>query len=122
MYSDTRFEATVVAPAVPEKLEVTQLIRAKALIQDPKNWTINVFARNADGYSVDALDPDAERFCANGALWKVIGSFNSSARQYLQKASLKGWSTDEPAQVNNDEGHEATLKMFDMAIEMARAA
>lgn len=45
---------------------------ARALIADPARWCQYVLAQNAHNQSVAPLDPDATRWCAVGALCRVL--------------------------------------------------
>lgn len=42
------------------------------LLSDPKRWTQGDFARDAEGLSTHALDPDATCFCVLGGLQRLL--------------------------------------------------
>jgi hypothetical protein len=44
------------------------LIAARAMIPTPNDWTKGVNARDADGDPVDACDPNAVCYCAEGTM------------------------------------------------------
>lgn len=44
------------------------------LLSNRDHWTQGVYARDADGHSVDPVDPTAVCWCAVGAVHKVTGS------------------------------------------------
>ena len=91
------------------------LINAKALIADPKNWTQSCLARNAGDMFVNVNDPSACKFCALGALRKA-GTQN--AYMALADAAFKAGFSGIAAL--NDLGlHEDVMEMFDKAIEEA---
>ena len=92
-----------------------ELIKAKALIADPKNWTQSCLARNAGDMFVNVNDPSACKFCALGALRKAG---TQSAYMALADAAFKLGFKGIVAL--NDHGlHEDVMEMFDKAIEEA---
>lgn len=50
------------------------LIKARALIADPKNWTNGHYARDKDGNPVDHRSEEATCFCSKGAFNRVLPS------------------------------------------------
>lgn len=97
-----------------------QLIEAKALIQDKKNWTVRVFARDAKGFDVPPNSEDATCFCAMGALAKVMGKdyidYRADEVVSLNAAALDmGYIS--AAKLNDHAGHEKVMLMFKKAIE-----
>lgn len=104
---------------------LTVLREARELISDPKRWTQNHFARDRRGEFISPIHPEAVCFCAGGALAKVDGtSFHnseahSSAWEALRHASKSLFGNSDPADVNDELGHAAVLRMFDAAIASA---
>jgi hypothetical protein len=108
--------------AVKSTLEV--LTEARALIADPKHWTTRAYARGKDRIEVRPNAPEADCWCAVGALAKASGlevrRIEDCSKPYraLQRAMsitgfLSGW--------NDRHGHDEVLAAFDRAIEEARA-
>lgn len=117
------------------------LTAARELIVDPKNWTRNVYARTVDLRIVLPTHGTAVCFCSLGALYRV----NQASPQRISDTGLfemvPGRSTlvlaaeklarsldpnmvidvHGPADVNDILGHEHAIKMYDMAIELAKA-
>ena len=92
-----------------------ELIKAKALIANPENWTQSCLARNARDMFVNVNDPSACKFCALGALRKAD---TQSAYMALADAAFKLGFKGIVAL--NDHGlHEDVMEMFDKAIEEA---
>ena len=93
-----------------------ELIKAKALIANPENWTQRMLARNEKGECVSVYSPTACKFCALGALRKACtheGAYLALADAAF-KAGFKG------IVALNDHGlHEDVMEMFDKAIEEA---
>lgn len=48
-------------------------MKAWELISDPQRWTQGSFAKNKNGDSIFAIDPDACQWCAYGALRATYG-------------------------------------------------
>ena len=97
-----------------------QILRAaRARIADPKNWTTDTFARDANGWPCSARDKNACRWCAYGAL-RADGYFNDApATALLSEASQALNCGMLPHAVNDLKGHSAVLKIYDRAIELA---
>jgi hypothetical protein len=97
------------------------LIAARALIADPKNWGKGDYATTREGESVPATSSQAACFCSYGAVGKVTGEeFPEAERTALRKAArrIHGPGTG-PITVNDNLGNEAALAMFDDAIAHA---
>ena len=93
-----------------------ELIKAKALIANPENWTQGCMSRNAGDMFVNVNDPTACKFCALGALSKV-GASDEAYRKLAEVAFNSGFSG---VVALNDHGlHEDVMEMFDKAIEEA---
>ncbi len=95
---------------------------ARARIEDPKNWTKNVLARDTRGREVPADDPRACRWCAYGALIAEGKSITSDEGHLLRVASRSAFNIGVPC-VNDDDdkGHPAIIQVFDAAIAAAEA-
>ena len=92
------------------------LINAKALIADPKNWTQSMLARNEEGKCVSVYSPKACKFCALGALRKT----GTSEDAYMKLADAAFKAGFKGITALNDFGlHEDVMEMFDKAIEEA---
>jgi hypothetical protein len=89
------------------------LCKARKLISDKKHWCRGAWHQKRAG---------VDQYCALGALHEIgkgsDGNTNAIVNKTLGAASRELYSTD-IVNVNDDLGHEATLKMFDRAIEMA---
>lgn len=102
-----------------------QLQAARELLSDKARWTTGWFAHDKDNEEVDSGDPAAVCWCAFGAINKVAERFierGEGANEFLERAALEiGGTPSNPARVNDRLGYEATLQMFDRAIELASA-
>jgi len=61
-----------------EELSARVLLEA-ADVLDKKDWTQMVWARNAQNAMCSAWSPDATKFCASGAIARILASDDSSA-------------------------------------------
>lgn len=124
---------------------VTQLlIRARQRIVNPVNWSRGAYARDANNDPVDVLATTAVCWCASGALERECGvscptwrskddpivevkpvplHHNQLARAALGRAAarIEGVVRMEGAiysitAINDGLGHEATIKMYNLAI------
>lgn len=95
------------------KTEAQKLREAKALISDPKRWCQGSYGKTADGEITLAKDPKAVAWCAVGAC-KKVGAMSS-----ILLAAADVLCEESDIYVNDTLGHEATLEMFDLAIELA---
>ena len=93
-----------------------ELIRAKAVIEDPRNWTRGAFAVNEKGEGCSAVGDTACSFCALGAMLRVNASRNAMKHLVRTSETLPGGYV---TIINDDMGHEAVMKLFDVAIESA---
>jgi hypothetical protein len=107
------------------KQAAKDLREARAIIADPSRWTTGVAARKATGEKTSPLDGDAASFCAIGAIMRAaVGNpFREQAAQeflyaYLEEAQPGRYITA----INDTDGHEAVLNMFDKAIALAEAS
>lgn len=95
------------------------LIKAKAVISDPANWTQNAFARDKEGMALaGGYDPVAVCWCSFGAAEKVV------EKDYYDAIIEKPFSYFKRniAQYNDDNSHKVVMAMWDEAIANALAA
>lgn len=102
------------------------LVAARAVIEDPANWTRGTLARTKNGVPTLATDPNACCFCAYGAVAKVLGQQDGNLyKDTMNALNISGqrcFRTDYVASIVNDTlGHEAVLKVYDDAIGLASA-
>ena len=100
------------------------LIKAQAVIADPRRWTQDVYAKDAEGQVTKTLSPDAACWCSLGALEKVAHEENtystrSAAAGYLSKVSDEGGYSGIP-DFNDNSSHETVMKAWDKAIKLAK--
>ena len=100
------------------------LIKAKAVIADPKHWTKGWYAHNAEGQDVGPAEPDAVCWCSLGALKKVAHEENANgacfaATEYLAVVSDEYGYSGIP-DFNDNSSHEAVMKAWDKAIKLAK--
>jgi hypothetical protein len=109
---------------------VTQIIReARSLVANPDSWIECELATTAAGESCQPWDPEATRFCAFGPLIKAayeISNDSDIAMHFAQSATatMFGPGGSDPGQlfaINDDEGREAVLELFDKTLEVQRA-
>ena len=112
---------------------VTHLKQAKRLIEDPKHWTVGVYAHKfGDVNSLDATEfPSADCFCSVGAIGAVevmdIGFVDVELLEdfleyrYLLKAAQQiDPDVVSVEEFNDTHPHEDVMRMFDIAIKMAQ--
>jgi len=106
-----------------ETIEV--LTQALEIISDPERWTQGTFARDTTGRTCSYLSYAAVKFCATGAIFKIIGwdgCFPVPALMRLDEAALQLFSGEaNSVSVNDHHGHAAVVYMFERAIELAQA-
>lgn len=115
---------------MPTPCEVLDaLIQARDLISDESRWTTKEFARDRDGQYVDPLSHRATRFCALGAAMRVtsvrlplvdvislVAPLYADVRDALYRAVPKSGRQPSLTGVNDYQGHEAVLRVYDIAI------
>ena len=109
---------------------VELLTQALEIISDPKRWTQHTFAKALNGANVSYLNDEAVKFCATGAIFKLVkwtGDCHVPAATWLDEAAMQlFFGTETPPggaiYVNDYLGHAAVVRMFERAIELARAA
>lgn len=101
-----------------------KLIKARALIEKPENWTRHAFARDEKGETVEIGSDKAVSYCMIGALWRAYNAEEDMtkarpAQDVLHRAAEQ--VTGEPSilLVNDFGTHEQVIRVFDAAIEMA---
>lgn len=100
------------------------LREARALISNPENWTRRTFARDASGVKVYARSPNADQFCAIGAVMHVTGTA-IPALTVPGTPGREAWHLLESgfggsiAPRNDCWTHEKVLRGFDRAIALA---
>ena len=109
-----------------ETVEV--LTQALEIISDPERWTQHAFAKAPNGANVSYLNDEAVRFCATGAIFKLVnwtGYGFVPAVMWLDKAAMQlflgtGTPPGGAVYVNDFLGHAAVVRMFERAIELAQ--
>lgn len=97
------------------------LVAARELISDPSKWTQNAIARMPDGTECSEHDPEAVSWCALGAIHKCGYVYSGDAWAHLSNAAYEVGASS-LVDVNNNRQHADVMRMFDRAIELARAA
>ena len=106
-----------------EKLRVLE--EARNLISDPDNWTRNVYAKTAEGISIAVHNKRAARFCAIGAVARVLrinqekifdepSEMLAIRRALYDSARKLGFPGI--AHLNDAADHSKVLEMYDGAI------
>lgn len=110
---------------------------ARDLIRPFKNWIVGDFAAGYADDNIDPKSPQAEAFCALGALMRVNSRHEKTAHRFLKEAAarmnrpdadLKRFppKNDDIFQVNDQGRYEAVharvLQMFGEAIKKAKRA
>lgn len=102
------------------------LVAARKRIEKPANWCQKIFSADSAGRYVPSDRPEATRFCAGGAMFKVCDGNKTAQWQDVETAmGLLGEYAVErgftgPSDLNDKTDHVTVMKMFDNAI--ARAA
>ena len=100
--------------------------RAREIISEPEQFSRVYFARGWADESVDFADPRATKFCAVGALQRAAFEMTGdrseayAAAQGVQevvRAARVGGDASSLMEINDREGHEAVLELFDAALE-----
>jgi len=103
--------------------DVTNLLEdARSRTADPARWTQGALARDGAGISCNYPGSgDPVCWCALGSLYRSVETLYANRKTHLAAnlemvvAALRLYQRT-IAKVNDDLGHEATLKMFDDAI------
>lgn len=107
------------------------LIKAKALIADPKRWTQSFYARDKDGNHCSWCDEKATCWCATGARNRVISQklvdfpLRMRVVAFMDAAAVKLGGVNSvffssAVALNDLTDHATVMKMFDLAIEESR--
>ena len=95
------------------------LQKARDLIADESRWTHGYYAKDESGHDVEPNEPSACRWCALGAVYHVLDlseqetlSDPEAVRALDDAAGYYGSTVD----VNDYEGHDAVLALYDRAI------
>ena len=100
------------------------LIKAKAVIADPKHWTQGWYAHNADGFDVESCNPEAVCWCSVGAIDKVVheeGVSDTRFKATLYLAEMAGeFGCSSIPDLNDHSSHETVMKAWDRAIKLAK--
>lgn len=94
------------------------LMSAKALIQDPNNWTQHVLARDGRNNLVSIASDDACKYCAEGAAMKVTAHSEGHIWEQVRYALYIALplSAGSVVAYNDTHTHEEVLALFDRAI------
>ena len=93
------------------------LLRTRELLADPAHWIQHDFAFDGTGDACDALDPNAEKWCLEGAIIRAISDvspefeFNTAILGFPVRGDIPHW---------NDQfkrTHAEVLVRIDAAIE-----
>lgn len=102
------------------------LIQAQDKIRDPKNWTRDHYALDAEGNSVSRYSEAAVCFCSLGALEALFDGTDEResdvrrARDFLYDAAAMLTETQESvAQYNDTRTHAEVMAMWEKAKELA---
>jgi len=100
------------------------LKQARELISNEGRWCQGELAETAQGAIVNPSSINAYRWCAEGALCKVLNiddiDFNNDSFSLLNLAIKKEFPELKGKvlfHLNDDKGHAAVLKVYDRAIE-----
>ena len=93
------------------------LTKAKALIQQPENWTQNAFARNQSGQLTSVHDTTTTCWCSLGAINKVTTDSQEQreAKHHLRTAMFN----HKIEEFNDSMTHKAVMEAWDRAIQTA---
>jgi hypothetical protein len=87
---------------------------AMVLIHNPKHHRTGTWARDAAGEPVAVDAPDAVAWCADGAIRRVLGSYDYQRRFPLMQ-TLALISGPPLSEVNDRVGHKGTLAVMEKA-------
>lgn len=99
--------------------ETLILIQARALISDEEHWTQGIFAATASGRATLYNAPNADRWCAMGAIRKVSLGYEPNMLNpitMLDAAASEMFQTTMVG-VNDCFGHKQVLEVYDLAIK-----
>lgn len=99
------------------------LLAAKAKIKDKRNWTQNTYAIDVNGFPTHPRN--GYSFCAIGAIKHVNGIYEYRAIELLEYASERKYRRS-IIKINDSRTtlfshpHKRVLKVYDLAIKMAK--
>lgn len=112
-----------------ERSTVEILKAARDRITPEEAWTTGTYSRNADHLDVLSHSKWACCWCAIGSLACEMGVDgveadrpDNPAWDFLWRAARDLFGVGSPATVNDENGHDAVLAMYDRAIELAEAS
>lgn len=105
---------------------VEVLKAAKELIADPARWCQESYAMDDTGVA-EVSDGAACRFCAVGARLRILASEDNTTQTWTATGVFLESSAHQKygsgiTYVNDHVGHEAVMKCYDRAIELAQEA
>jgi hypothetical protein len=92
---------------------------ARSLIADPAHWCQGTYARDNRGYPINPIDPDACSWCALGALARAavdVGASPGTGAGAVDILYRVSDSASTVVGVNDRDGHEAVIALFDRAL------
>lgn len=92
-----------------------ELMAARDVISDPKNWIKRALA--VDHYGFGTKLQSAVKFCANGAMCKA--HCNGAAQSALNRTARE-MGYDSVPDLNDKTDHNTVMEMFDRAIRLAK--
>lgn len=95
---------------------------AKKLISDKSRWCTGQYAKNSNLDPVPVWSGAAVRFCAYGAVSRCAGQAVGKSvyvNKLLHDAALREYGTDVITLNDGLLGHDAIMRVFDLAIEEA---
>lgn len=107
---------------------IDKLTAARTLLDE--HFGTHAYAINAKGDSCGPTDPEAERFCSVGTLYRVcdvkLGADDQSCvddlHDDLQKAAKQLFDYAGVTTINDHYGKEAALRVFDRALKNLEAS
>ena len=104
-------------------LPIEILTQARHLIADRARWTRFAPARDPQGRRCSAIEPDAVRYCAYGALLKCAKDLvadKARAKELAQAAESVLSPKERISSINDRKGHRSVLTHFDQALARHR--
>lgn len=97
---------------------------AKAVIENPENWTQQMYGRRAkhSGHHLMGYDPEATCWCSVGALQKVVGNeavYHLECKLSDAARLIANTKVENAVHFNDHRSHDEVMRMFDLAIERA---
>lgn len=102
------------------------LTKAQDLIRDPDHWTQRSYARDRTGNDTPVWSDDAHCFCTLGALRRVVGDDRGAlyvaCRNLIDDATISIIPEMTTVEFNDRFSHEAVMKLWDKARELAHGS